>query len=198
MGLRGPSDIVDRSLTPGKDWMYFLWPMSAEPISSLYESACQKLPASSPQYTPSTLSLEETQIAMQCQCWWCWQTMVKPIRRHWSTAKRSSPMTSLNGGGLSVCFQNPRVCSQIRRWQNRQASVICHHITVATKAVTGEFPCPWFVTASDLLWFAHCCMLWTTIPIAVSTVSSGYAQPYVRINSGELIRENWRARAMFK
>ena len=45
--------------------MYFLEPMSATPISSLYESACQKLPASSAslQYTP-ILNFEESQIAM--------------------------------------------------------------------------------------------------------------------------------------
>ena len=39
--------------------------MSAEPISSLYKSACQKLPDSSasPQYTPR-LNFEESQIAV--------------------------------------------------------------------------------------------------------------------------------------
>ena len=45
--------------------MYFLEPMSATPISSLYESACRKLPASSAslQYTP-IFNFEESQIAM--------------------------------------------------------------------------------------------------------------------------------------
>ena len=44
--------------------MYLLEPMSTEPISSPYESACQKLPASSAylQYTPK-LNFQESQIA---------------------------------------------------------------------------------------------------------------------------------------
>ena len=44
------------------------------------------------------------------------------------------------GDGLSVCFQTPRVCCQIRRRRNRLL-LICHHIIDCDKG--GEYPRPW-------------------------------------------------------
>ena len=75
--------------------------MSAEPISSLYKSACQKLPDSSasPQYTPR-LNFEESQIADPVVMLMMmgnngqdqdeWPHLLVLISPHW-IAKRSSP-----------------------------------------------------------------------------------------------------------
>ena len=73
--------------------------MSAKPISSLYKSACQKLPDSSasPQYTPR-LNFEESQIAVvmlmmlgsNVQDQDEWPHLLVLISPHW-IAKRSSP-----------------------------------------------------------------------------------------------------------
>ena len=72
------------------------------------------------------------------------------------------------GNGLSVCFQTPRVCCQTRRRRNRSL-LICHHITDRDKG--GKYPCPWFSTASDLLWCSACYV-------------HPYSSPYPQCDSG--------------
>ena len=127
MGMLGPSDIVNRSITPGKDRMYLLEPLSAEPIALLYESAGQQLLASSAsQYTPR-INFEESQIAMVMLMMLGKSTMVKPRRVAASSRTQKACIDSLPSGaaqlyhigdGLSVCFQTPRVCCQTRRRRN--------------------------------------------------------------------------------
>ena len=72
------------------------------------------------------------------------------------------------GDGLPVCFQTPRVCCQTRRRRNRLL-LICHHIIDCDKG--GEYPRPWFATASDLLWYAAC-------------YEHPYSSPYPQCDSG--------------
>ena len=140
--------------------------MSAEPTSSLYESADQPLPSSSasPQCT-SRLNFEESHIAVVMLMMPGSSGLTKTSDRvfsrstspHWSAAKRSSPIKSYHyiiSYRLSVCFQTPRVCCQTRPRRNRLL-LICHHITDCDKG--GEYPHPWFATASDLLWYAAWC-----------------------------------------
>ena len=144
--------------------MYLLEPMSAEPTSSLYESADQPLPSSSgsPQCT-SRLNFEESQIAVV-------MLMVPGSSDLTKTASSRAQQAQLNhiGDGLSVCFQTPRVCCQTRRWRNRLL-LICHHITDCDKG--GEYPHPWFATASDKLWCAAC-------------YEHPYSSPYPQCDSG--------------
>ena len=140
--------------------MYLLEPMSAEPTSSLYESVDQPLPSSSasPQCI-SRLNFEESLIAVKMLMMLGSSDLTKTSDRvfshstspHWSAAKRSSPIKSYRR--RTVClFPDPSSC-QTRRLRNRLL-LICHHIIDCDKG--GEYPRPWFATASDLLWYAAC------------------------------------------
>ena len=88
---------------------------------------------------------------------------------HWSTAKRSSPIKSYRR--RTVClFPDPSslLPCQTRRRRNRLL-LICHHIIDCDKG--GEYPRPWFATASDLLWYAAC-------------YEHPYSSPYPQCDSG--------------
>ena len=127
--------------------------MSAEPTSSLYESADQPLSSSSasPQCT-SRLNFEESQIAvvMLMMPGSCGLTKTSNASSRAQQA-RIDPLPSgaaqLNhiGDELSVCFQTPRVCCQTPRRQNRLL-LICHHNTDCNKG--SEYPHAWFATGT--------------------------------------------------
>ena len=151
--------------------MYLLKPMSAEPTSSLYESADQPLPSSSgsPQCT-SRLNYEESQIAVVMLMVPGSSDLTKTSDRvfsrstspHWSAAKRSSPIKSYRR--RTVClFPDPSsLLPDSAMAEPTFVDLSSHHWLRQRRWVSASMVCDCLRQAMV------CCMLWTPILIALS------------------------------
>ena len=153
--------------------MYLLEPMSAEPTSSLYESVDQPLPSSSasPQCI-SRLNFEESLIAVVMLMMPWSSDLTKTSDRvfshstspHWSAAKRSSPNKSYRR--RTVClFPDPSsLLPDSATAEPTFVDLSSHRWLRQRRWVSASMVC-------DCLRLAMvCCMLWTSILIALSTV----------------------------